>query len=444
MKFHRFPLAVPVLCALSATYGIAQSVQVPNPVESRPRSVTSAPPTDTLQTQNSAPAGKQGEQTRPAAGASVPVGPPEVVAPPMILPPPIVTPKPVKPISVSEFRSKVAEADRALKTRPVLTSYSTSGLSTITMAAMEPGVSQVHLISLSKDVFLTKGANLMLTTSLGKLVHFEVIRANGVNTAVQIYDETGKSFIPILVQYPIEKFGTFRENAYYTSAHPALLSPEVVKTGQNYVRTMIDLAAGRLKMSGIVISPSVLDVAERLCIVEHTDHDRFRRENRKMLFDEIFSLYTLNQLDTYRYSVSTAGAGGMVQMIPATYLMMRNAHPGAGLNPDFVAGMRNHGNALEAMLLYMQDTWNGLVLNPDIAQALATGIATQPELMAAGYNSNPAKLPSYIRRGGTSWRTLIPRETQMYLQIYQSLTSFVPMKPRNAPQSLLSEAQTAK
>ena len=121
----------------------------------------------------------------------------------------------------------------------------------------------------------------------------------------------------------------------------------------------------------------------------------------------------------------------MVQMIPSTYQMVRRMHPGIGLNPDFVYGMRNHGNALEAMLLYVLDTWTMLAASPDVADALRSGIATQTELMAAGYNSNPARLPLYIRRGGPGWRTLIPRETQMYLQIYRSLDSLIPMKHRS-------------
>jgi hypothetical protein len=92
--------------------------------------------------------------------------------------------------------------------------------------------------------------------------------------------------------------------------------------------------------------------------------------------------------------------------------------------------MRNHGNALEAMLLYMQDTWDGLAQNPDILDALASHNATQAELVAAGYNSNPARLPLYLRRGGPAWRVLVPRETQMYLQIYQSLEGLVQFKNR--------------
>jgi len=195
---------------------------------------------------------------------------------------------------------------------------------------------------------------------------------------------------------------------------------------------MLDLAAKRLRDKGVAISPMLVDVAERLCVVEHVDHERFRAENRLALYDEIYSLFALNQIDTYRFSVSTAGAGGMVQMIPWAYNLERERHPGVGLMPDFVTGMRNHGNALQAMLLYMHDTWTEMTANEEIQNALSTKIATPSELLAAGYNSNAAKLPSYLKRGGDGWRTLIPRETQMYLQIYKSFDGLVPMQNRAA------------
>lgn len=333
-------------------------------------------------------------------------------------------------LSMDKVRARKMEAQRLLKARAVPTAITTPAIDFVTLAALEQSSGKIHLLSLPKELFLSKGSEATITTSLGSRVQLRILRANGVNTAVTIFDEAGRSLVPLIVEYPIERGGRFSEMAYYTSGHPALLSPEVVKAGQLYVRTMVDLAARRLHDKGVPISKDILDIAERLCIVEHTDHDRFRRENRIALYEEIFALYALNELDTYRYAVSVAGAGGMVQMIPSTYQMLRRMHPGIGLNPDFVYGMRNHGNALEAMLLYMNDTWKLLAAHPDVDYALKAKIATQPELMAAGYNSNPARLPGYINRGGASWRTLIPRETQIYLQIYKSLDSLIPMKPR--------------
>jgi len=122
----------------------------------------------------------------------------------------------------------------------------------------------------------------------------------------------------------------------------------------------------------------------------------------------------------------------MVQMIPWAYNLERSRHPGVGLIPDFVTAMRNHGNALQAMLLYMNDTWSELAANEEVQYALSAKLATKPELLAAGYNSNAAKLPGYLKRGRDNWKGLIPRETQMYLQIYKSFEGLVPLSTRSS------------
>lgn len=331
-------------------------------------------------------------------------------------------------LSPPQIQTRIAEAERLLKSRPLHTAMTLPSIDLVTLAALDRNTSRIHLITIYKETFLTKGSELTVPSSLGTQLSVRVIRANGVNTAVAIFDSQGRSLVPLVVEFPIEKRGVFREMAYYTSAHPALLSPDLSRSGRAYVHRMLDLAVKRLREKGTFISPQIIDVAERLCLVEHVDHDRFRLENRLALFDEIYSLFALNEPDTYRYSVSSAGAGGMVQMIPWAYNLVRQRHPGVGLTPDFVSGMRNHANALQAMLLYMQDTWNDLAANEDVQYALTAKLATQTELLAAGYNSNAARLPLYIRRGGASWRTLIPRETQIYLQIYKTLEAIVPQK----------------
>lgn len=336
--------------------------------------------------------------------------------------------------SPNRLRLRINEAERLMKARPLPTVL-TPSVEYVTLAALLPETSTIHLIKIQKQTFLSKGSEISGMSSQGLPVQVRILRANGVNTAVTVFDNKNRSLLPLAVEFPIERRGVFKEMAYYTSAHPALLSPDLMKTGQTYVNSMMDLAAKRLRERGNPIAPNLVEIAKRLCVVEHVDHDRYRNENRIALFEEIYTLYALNELDTYRYSVSSAGAGGMVQMIPWTYALMRQRHPGVGLNPDFVAGMRNHGNALEAMLLYMQDTWNDLSANEDVQSALTAKQATVTELVAAGYNSNAAKIPGYIRRAGGGWRTLIPRETQLYLQIYQSLDSLMRAKENHARKS---------
>ncbi|GIU81545.1 MAG: hypothetical protein D6687_08040 [Acidobacteria bacterium] len=338
-----------------------------------------------------------------------------------------------KSLNLAKLKSKIAEAKRLLQSRPLPTAMndaSSVDTSIVRLAFYDFDREKLDFVAIPKFLFLQKGAEFPAFSADGKKIIIRIIRGNGVNTPVTILDENGKLHLPLLVQYPIEKNGKYQETAYYVSTHTGLVIPEVVQAGKVYVRNIIDTARNQLKSQGIFISKEIADIAERLVIVEHVDHARFRNEPHQKIFDDIYTLYALNEGQTYRYSVSRAGAGGMVQMIPSTYSMVRNRFYMVGLIPDFVEGMRNHLNAAKAMLLYMHMTWNDLILNSTVYEALQNQIATQKELLAAGYNSNPARLPLYIQRGGANWKNLLPAETRIYLEIYRSMEFFVPIEPR--------------
>ncbi|MDT5272814.1 MAG: hypothetical protein QOH49_5000 [Acidobacteriota bacterium] len=322
------------------------------------------------------------------------------------------------------LRGRIGEAKRELKKLPA------DSLDAVTLAVGD-AAGGMQTVKASKEDFLKKGGEFTAVSSTGEPLKVEIVRPNYVNTAVRVTDEKGRELQPLVVRYPVEREGKLHEVAYYTSAHPAVENKEVVRAGGEYVRERLDEAARRLATLGEPIDPAVVDVAERLCHVEHTDHKRFLSEDSASLFEEIRTLYALNAGDTYRYSVSSAGAGGMVQMIPPTYEGTRAQHPRAALKADFVEGMSDHANATQAMLLYMQDTWSYLKKQEEVTAALEGGLATQAELLAAGYNSNPRKLPGYIARGGAAWRTLIPEETKMYLRIYAAVEANVDFDGRS-------------
>ena len=333
-------------------------------------------------------------------------------------------------LSVSDLTQKLSES------RKMLQADGATNSSTVSLAAFDSRTNQMQMLTLDKDSFLVKGGDYHLVSQLGENLRVRIVRPNGVNTAVTVSDAaTGNTLFPLMVRYPIERNGNV-EAAYYVSAHQALISDDLIASGRNYVTTMLDQAAQDLAASGVVIPQDIVAVAAHLVIVEHTDHKRFLNENRADIYPEVLSLYALNRGDTFRYSVSSAGAGGMIQMIPKTYQAIREHHPEVTLDADFVSGMQNHANALKAMLLYINDTWKFLQSQDEVQHALLSGSATKTELLAAGYNSNPYKLPSYLSNGGSTWRSLIPAETQMYLAIYQSVDSNVDLQINSTPSVL--------
>jgi hypothetical protein len=351
----------------------------------------------------------------------------------------------IQTLTLGQIKARLEEARREMTTRPI-TIADTNGTFTtnsVRIAFYDWDTKRIDYVVMTKDSFLTKDGEFFVTSANSKSLKVKIVRPNGVNTPVIISDYTNRVHLPLMVQYPVERGGTYYETAYYMSTHPGLVTPEVVNAGKLYVRNTIDIAREKLRQKGLFIAPNIADMAERLSIVEHVDHYRFRTEYHPNIYNDIFTLYALNEGQTYRYSVSSAGAGGMVQMIPSTYAMIRSRYYNAGLMPDFVEGMRNHVNASQAMLLYIQMTYNDLVANQTVFNAIQSGLATEADLMSAGYNSNPAKLAGYIKRGGENWKNLIyikrggenwknliPRETQIYLQINDSINRFVPFTPR--------------
>lgn len=332
-----------------------------------------------------------------------------------------------------QLKSKIAEAKRLMQSRPIATASVNSPMTgeSVRIAFNNSETDKIDYVVVSKESFLSVSQEKLVTSEGGLPLRIRTIRGNGVNTPIVLIDDKGDTHLPLLVQYPVVREGKYVETAYYMSTHPGLGTPEVVGAGRLYVHNVIEIARERLREKGITVTPKIADIAERLATVEHVDHQRFRTEPHSKIYDDIFTLYALNEGQTYRYSVSSAGAGGMVQMIPSTYRMVRSWHPNIPLIPDFVEGMRNHVNAAQAMLLYMNRTWTDLVASPTVANAFSDGTATQEQLMAAGYNSNPARIAGYISRGGENWTNLIPRETKIYLQIYDSLERFVPMSARS-------------
>ncbi|HSI88208.1 MAG TPA: hypothetical protein VK918_04075 [Pyrinomonadaceae bacterium] len=336
-------------------------------------------------------------------------------------------------LSFREIKSKIAEATRVMQTRPLtIASVGTQyqGIEAVRVAFHDWDRNEIDYVVMTKEDFLSTKYETAVNSENGRRLTVRTIRGNGVNTPITLTDEKGVRHLPLLVQYPRVDKGTYQETAYYMSTHPGLVTPEVVGAGRIYVHNVIEIAREKLQSRGIKIQPKVADIAERLAVVEHVDHLRFKTEPHNDIYNDVFTLFALNEGQTYRYAVSSAGAGGMVQMIPSTYRMVRAQFSQVPLNPDFVVGMRDHVNAAKAMLLYMQWTWDDLRSRSAISGAMLSGIATQEQLMAAGYNSNPARLAGYINRGGAGWTNLIPRETQMYLQIYESVDRLVPMTPR--------------
>src|SRR2546430_9381227 len=98
-------------------------------------------------------------------------------------------------LSPVRIRMRIEEAERLMKVRVLPTAMSVPSIDYVTLAALLPETSHIHLIRIAKQTFLTRGAEFSATTSLGLPVQIHIVRANGVNTAVTIFDEKNRSLV---------------------------------------------------------------------------------------------------------------------------------------------------------------------------------------------------------------------------------------------------------
>ncbi|MEW6733466.1 MAG: hypothetical protein AB1489_19215 [Acidobacteriota bacterium] len=316
----------------------------------------------------------------------------------------------------SNIYQPLARARQALATqaRPM------SG--TVWVSCWSAKTDEIVVLSVNKQLLRVRGANLPVTIK-GESATLIVDEPNGVNTKLSV--QSTQDWIPLTLAFTIENGA--QRFAYYTPAHYQLRSAALVSDGKAYIHDRVVQATTELKAAGYEIMPSMQEMAEKLTVVEHVDHYRFVNEPPIKLFEEIYTLYALNRGETYRYSISSAGAGGMIQMIPSTYRLVRNAFPGARLDESFVTAMADHEQAMRAMLLYLTMTYDFYRKNSTTATALDT-IVRLNDLMAAGYNSNPTRIPSYLDRHNVDWTRALPHETNIYLSILHTLEN--PAEPQ--------------
>src|ERR1700730_2445809 len=204
------------LLVIAIALAVAQA-QTPSPSpysETRPRTIPTASPTPQIQLlppRTYPPPSQSNEQTqRPGVVlGNQPEAKPEEAGPAATERRPDSSPIAVRLLSPQVIQARIVEAERMLKSRPLQTAMTSPSIQLVTLAALDLTSSRVHLITLYKDAFLTKGAELTTTSSLGLPLSVRILRANGVNTAVAIFDSQGNSLVPIVVEYPIEKKGIF-------------------------------------------------------------------------------------------------------------------------------------------------------------------------------------------------------------------------------------------
>lgn len=202
---------------------------------------------------------------------------------------------------------------------------------------------------------------------------------------------------------------------------------ELVREGRMYTRTLISEAMAELEAKKV---PSKAypgefvhwrfsaDFLEAVLIDEHMDHGEFEEAHRiikteepekdhlhpmRLLIEKVFVTIGANKERAYAFSISTGRACCFAQFIKPTYATMTAEYPEARLEKDFFKGMRDHKNAVQAMVLFFDNYLSHF-------SAKARSICEQSsellqDCLAVAYNSGYGRLNNVIERHGEEWDT---------------------------------------
>ncbi len=234
---------------------------------------------------------------------------------------------------------------------------------------------------------------------------------NGVNTDFACVSPPGGKILA--VKYPISnegyRFGPGPSviEAVYTPYSPEIKTEETVAKGLEVQAELIGRAYSRLKEKHVysralpgkkIVDVIPRDVLAELLINEHIDPGEFKSAtNAAGLVERVLTVIGTNRENAYAYSISPAGARGLVQMMPSTYRKIARLYPSAELIPDFALGMKDTANAITAQVLLCDSDWESIRSVSDIPRERIG------PYLAAAYNGGVGRVISLLNHDGGEW-----------------------------------------
>ncbi len=258
----------------------------------------------------------------------------------------------------------------------------------------------------------------------------------GVNPPLIISSPPGWTVVAIRTAVFDKKGPEGIGGAVYVPYSSALNTPELRQEGLEYLRDAVMGAYYELRAKDVrsqfihgsyVTDFGTPDHVVTLILTEQMWSAVWFTEGtdavRLAMLDRTLTILALNRSRSYSYTVSSADARGMGQIVDRPYDAIRDQYPGAELPQDSIEGRTDHHTTVKAMICHADAEWWTFKSTPDHRDALLADDWSRRLVLAAGYNANIATVKNAIQSCGETWRdescTQLPSETRMYLLKYE-------------------------
>ena len=236
-------------------------------------------------------------------------------------------------------------------------------------------------------------------------------RENGINSDIACVDPPGGKVVA--VKYPVSNEGNrfgpgeLVIEAVYTPYSAEIKTEAVIKRGLDVQNGFIEKAYSHLRDRGVlsrafpgrrVVDVIPRDILRVLLLNEHIDPGEFKGAGlTKPLVERVLTVIATNRDKAYTYSISPAGARGLVQMIPSTYSLLLSRYTSAGLKSNFASAVGDPINAVMAQVLLCDSDWESIRTRSDLP-AERVG-----PYLAAAYNGGVGRVLSVLSNDEMEW-----------------------------------------
>jgi len=347
----------------------------------------------------------------------------QIIAPSEVLIPEVKAPDLFGAIDRAKVMLKehVAEEEKNNPTPKIVTSRNIAF--DITLAVWDRASDEIKLVEAKKDK-----KSLTLKTPYPHAIM--VTLDNGVNSRYAL--PAGADKLVVGVVHPIFKDVTVKKkqpkfelhDKVYIPYNTAFYTPEALRRGSDYLSYLLRDAYDQVRAAGIKSRafPDKLlaDVADpylvkSIAIIEHADTQIYSDEEPERAVGRFLITLALNGEEAFDFSVSSAGARGLVQFMPATYKLIANKRPDLNLIQDFVSAMADHTNAVKAQMVLLDE--NLASMPKAVRTLMLTESGRVAPYLAAAYNGGITRVRSSYASWGEEWyKYRMPRMDELQTQ----------------------------
>jgi len=243
----------------------------------------------------------------------------------------------------------------------------------------------------------------------------KLISSNGVNSNFEALD--GKSQVVAMIHptfFEVAAKGKVKQyelrNKVYVPYSAAFYKPQVIAEGSKYLSELVDDAVKELREKQFksrafpdrllvdVIDPYLV---KSIAIIEHSDSRIYGDSEPERAMGKFLAILAANGENSFDFSVSSAGARGLVQFMPKTYAGIRRVWPEMNLISDFQTGMADHTNAMKAQFALLD--YELAMMPKDIKAMYLQNHTTASGFLAAAYNGGGSRVRKAWKQFAESW-----------------------------------------